>query len=176
MQYITIKDHIITGHFCGSFPDTKEVPIGEEYLEVNDFGGLVGDDIRIYEDTENWQIRHLADLVAESLVTIPEKKKLSDNGSSFVDMTTPELIEAGYLTLKDTEKVVNGEIAQKTKRELYDEGIITSAEYNEYIDSLRKAVYSSESDPIGMEVLRGETDKSVWLAKIAEIKQRFPKV
>ncbi len=178
MQYITVtvKDHIITGHFCGSAPAKKELKAGEEYIEINDFPGLVGEDIRIYEDTESWNLRRLADLAAEGLIQIPEKQKLSEDGSVFVDMTTAELVEAGYIKLAETEKIVNGEIVPKTKKELYDEGHITAAQYNEYIDALRKSAYSSESDHLALEVFRGEIDKSVWLEKIAEIKARYPKV
>ena len=48
-------------------------------------------------------------------------------------------------------------------------------EYNRYIDDLRQAAYAREADPLGMQVLRGELDKSEWLAKINEIKRRYPK-
>ncbi len=176
MQYITVKDHIITGHYCGVLPDEEEQSPGEEYIEVEDFAGIIGNDIRIYEDTETWQLRHLADLVEDGLIVIPEKQKLTDNGTAFVDMTTPELIEAGYLTLKPTEKIVNGEVIPKTKKELYDEGLITSAEYNEHIDTLRKAAYAAESDHLALEALRGEIEKETWFAKIAEIKEMYKKV
>ena len=65
---------------------------------------------------------------------------------------------------------------QKTEKEQYDAGLISKEEYNTSIDRQRKAAYRQEADPLGMQVLRGESDKSEWLAKIAEIKQRHPKV
>ncbi|WP_315449532.1 hypothetical protein [uncultured Treponema sp.] len=49
-------------------------------------------------------------------------------------------------------------------------------EYNAYIDRQRAAAYRQEADPLGMQVMRGDIDKDVWLEKIAEIKQRYPKV
>ena len=65
---------------------------------------------------------------------------------------------------------------QKTEKEQYDAGLISKEEYNAYIDRLRGTAYQQEADPLGMQVLRGELDKTEWLAKIAEIKQRYPKV
>ena len=63
---------------------------------------------------------------------------------------------------------------QKTEKERYEAGLISKEEYNAYIDRLREAVYRQEADPLGMQVMRGDIDKSEWLAKIDEIKQRYP--
>lgn len=38
----------------------------------------------------------------------------------------------------------------------------------------RQQAYSSEADPIAMQMLRDEATKSEWLAKINEIKARYP--
>jgi hypothetical protein len=38
----------------------------------------------------------------------------------------------------------------------------------------RRAAYAAEADPIGMQMLRDEATKDEWLAKIEEIKTRFP--
>jgi len=38
----------------------------------------------------------------------------------------------------------------------------------------RKIAYSNEADPIAMQMLRDEATKEEWLAKIDEIKARFP--
>lgn len=38
----------------------------------------------------------------------------------------------------------------------------------------RQAAYSAEADPIAMQMLRDEATKDEWLAKIEEIKARFP--
>jgi hypothetical protein len=38
----------------------------------------------------------------------------------------------------------------------------------------RQTAYSAEADPIAMQMLRDEATKEEWLAKIDEIKARFP--
>ena len=91
-------------------------------------------------------------------------------------MSEAEKVEAGLKALKDDEKIENGYIVPKTKKELYDEGKLSKEEYNLYIDELRQSAYAREADPLGMQVLRGELEKSVWLEKIAEIKKRYPKI
>jgi hypothetical protein len=41
-------------------------------------------------------------------------------------------------------------------------------------EALRQATYASEADPIAMQMLRDEATKEEWLAKIDEIKARYP--
>ena len=106
---------------------------------------------------------------------MPEGKKLNEAGTDFVDMTGAEKVSAGLIQLKVDEKIEGGYIVKKSKKELYDEGKLSKEEYNLYIDNLRQAAYRQEADPLGMQVMRGDIDKAVWLAKIAEIKQRYPK-
>lgn len=65
---------------------------------------------------------------------------------------------------------------QKTEKEQYDAGLISKEEYNVYIDRQREAAYRQEADPLGMQAMRGDIDKAEWLAKIDEIKRRYPKV
>ena len=65
---------------------------------------------------------------------------------------------------------------QKTEKEKFDDGLISKEEYNAYIDRQREATYRQETDQLGMQVLRGELDRAEWLAKIDEIKKRYPKV
>ena len=67
-------------------------------------------------------------------------------------------------------------VVKKTEKEQYDAGLVSKEEYNAYIDRQREAAYRQEADPLGMQVMRGDIDKAVWLEKIAEIKQRYPKV
>lgn len=38
----------------------------------------------------------------------------------------------------------------------------------------RRAAYTQEADPMAMQMLRGDALKDEWLAKIAEIKLRYP--
>jgi hypothetical protein len=44
----------------------------------------------------------------------------------------------------------------------------------EQIEALRKAAYREESDPLFFKWQRGEATEADWLAKIAEIKARYP--
>ena len=65
---------------------------------------------------------------------------------------------------------------QKTGKELCEAGLISKEDYNAFIDKQREAAYRQEADPLGMQVMREELDKEEWLAKIAEIKKRYPKI
>ncbi len=46
----------------------------------------------------------------------------------------------------------------------------------EQINSFRAAAYREESDPLFFKYQRDETTKEEWLAKVAEIRARFPDV
>nr|DAS10279.1 MAG TPA: hypothetical protein [Caudoviricetes sp.] len=174
MEYIEIKNNIIIGHYCGAMPKQKDPVI--EYRIIENCVANIGDDIRIYSDLQAGTKKPLAQLVKEGLVPVPEGKKLNEAGTDFEYMTEAEKVAAGLIQLKADEKIEGSYIVKKSKKELYDEGKLSKEEYNLYIDNLRQAAYKQESDPLGMQVVRGELDKSEWLAKIAEIKQRHPKV
>lgn len=174
MEYIEIKDNIIIGHYCGDMPEEKNPEI--EYRIIENCVANIGDDIRIYSDLQAGTKKPLAQLVKEGFVPVPVGKKLNEAGTGFEDMTEAEKVAASLIQLKADEKIEGDYIVKKSKKELYDEGKLSKEEYNLYIDNLRQAAYKQESDPLGMQVMRGELDKSEWLAKIAEIKQRHPKV
>lgn len=173
MIYFEIKDNIITGIYSGDMP--KEKHSDTEYLIVEWIYAKIGDDIRMYSDLLTGTKKPLTQLVEEGLVPVPEGKKLNGAGTDFVDMTEAEKVAAGLIQLKPDEKIEGDYIVKKSKKELYDEGKISKEEYNLYIDELRQAVYRQEADPLGMQVMRGELDQSEWLAKINEIKRRYPK-
>ena len=174
MEYIKIKSNIITGHYCGAIPEKNNPAI--EYRIVENCAANIGDDIRIYSDLQAGIKKPIAQLVKEGLVPVLEGKKLNEAGTDFVDMTEAEKVAAGLIQLKADEKIEGDYIVKKSKKELYDEGKLSKEEYNLYIDNLRQAAYRQEADPLGMQVMRGEVEKTEWLAKIAEIKQRYPKV
>ena len=174
MEYIEIKSNIITGHYCGAIPEKDNPAI--EYRIVENCAANIGDDIRMYSDIQAGIKKPLAQLVKEGLVPVLEGKKLNEAGTDFVDMTEAEKVAAGLIQLKADEKVEGTYIVKKTEKEQYDAGLISKEEYNAYIDRQREAAYRQEADPLGMQVMRGEVEKTEWLAKIAEIKQRYPKV
>lgn len=173
MEYIEIKSNIITGHYCGAIPEKDNPAI--EYRIVENCAANIGDDIRIYSDLQAGIKKPIAQLVKEGLVSVPEGKKLNEAGTDFVDMTEAEKVAAGLIQLKADEKVEGAYVVKKTEKEQYDAGLISKEEYNAYIDRQREAAYRQEADPLGMQVMRGDIDRSEWLAKIAEIKQRYPK-
>ena len=174
MEYIEIKSNIITGHYCGAIPEKDNPAI--EYRIVENCAANIGDDIRLYTDLQTGIKKPLAQMVKEGLVPVPEGKKLNEAGTDFVDMTDAEKVSAGLIQLKADEKVEGAYVVKKTEKEQYDAGLISKEEYNAYIDRQREAAYRQEADPLGMQVMRGEVEKTEWLAKIAEIKQRYPKV
>ena len=174
MEYIEIKDNIIIGHYCGELPEQTNPEI--QYKAVTGCAVNIGDDIRLYENMETGIKKPLAQLINEELITIPHGKKLNSAGTDFVDLTDAEKVSAGIISLKPDEKIDGDYIVKKTKKELYEESLITAAEYNAYIDTVRGAAYRQEADPLGMQVLRGDIERKVWLDKIEEIKKRFPKV
>jgi len=52
----------------------------------------------------------------------------------------------------------------------------TEAAYNlEQTNLARQAAYAAESDALFFKEQRGEVPEGTWLAKVAEIKERFPK-
>ena len=44
----------------------------------------------------------------------------------------------------------------------------------EQIDAMRRVAYQSEADPLFFKWQRGESTQQEWLAKIADIRQRYP--
>ena len=174
MEYIEIKDNIIIGHYCGAMPATKNPEI--EYINVENCNVNIGDDIRIYKDLLTGEKKSLKVLVEEKLVQTPKGKKLNKDGTDFEEMSKFEMVKAGLKTLKNDEKIEGENIIKKTHKELYDEGKLSKEDYNSFIDEVRQSEYAREADPLGLQALRGDIEKSVWLEKIEEIKKRYPKI
>lgn len=177
MEYferIEIENNVIINHVIGEKP--KKEKEGVTYIYGTNIQANVGDDFRFYKNVITGKKKSLKTLIAEKLVQIPEGKKLNEDGTDFEDLTEAEKVKAGLKTLKDDEKIEGDYVIKKTKKELYDEGLITKEEYNLYIDELREADYRQEADPLGMQVMRGDVEKNIWLEKIEEIKKRHPKV
>ena len=172
-ERLEIKENIIINHVIGKKPKTEKE--GVTYFYGKNIQANIGDDIRWYTDLQAGTQKTLTQLVMEGLVPVPEGKKLNEAGTSFEDMSEGEKVAAGLIQLKADEKIEGDYIVKKTKKELYQEGLISKEEYNAYIDRRRGAAYQQEADPLGMQVMRGDIDRDVWLAKIAEIKQRYPK-
>ena len=67
--------------------------------------------------------------------------------------------------------VQTGEITQVEGDIVYPAPVPPTREQQE---ANRRAAYSAEADPIAMQMLRDEASMEEWLAKIEEIKIRFP--
>ena len=174
IERLEVENNIITKHVIGKKPETEKD--GVIYIYGSNFQANIGEDIRIYEDIFSGKKKTLKKLVEENLIKIPEGKKLNSDGTDFEDMSEAEKVLAGITKLKSDEKIENGYIIKKSINEQYKEGLISKEEYNSYIYKQREIAYKQESDPLGMQVLRGELDRAEWLSKIEEIKKRYPKV
>ena len=173
-ERLEVKDNIIINRVIGKKPKTEKE--GVTYFYGKNIQACIGDDVRMYTDLQAGTKKPLTQLVKEGLVPVPEGKKLNEASTDFEDMSEVEKVAAGLIQLKADEKVEGDYIVKKTEKELYQEGLLGKEEYNAYIDRQREAAYRQEADPLGMQVMRGDIDKSEWLAKIAEIKTRYPKV
>ena len=174
VERLEVKDNIIINRVIGAKP--KREKEGITYIYGSNFQADIGDDVRMYEDLITGKKKSLKQLVEENLIQLPEEKKLNKAGTDFEDMTEAEKVAAGLIQLKADEKVEGAYVVKKTEKEQYDAGLISKEEYNAFIDTQREAAYRQEADPLGMQVLRGELAKAEWLAKISEIKKRYPKV
>ena len=172
-ERLEIKDNIIINHVIGKKPKTEKD--GITYFYGKNIQANIGDDIRMYTNLQAGTKKPLVQLVEEGLVPVPEGKKLNEAGTDFVDMSEAEKLAAGLIQLKPDEKIEGDYIVKKTAKEKYNAGLISKEEYNALIDKQRETAYRQEADALGMQVLRGELDKSEWLTKIAEIKKRYPK-
>lgn len=77
--------------------------------------------------------------------------------------------------------IVNGEPQQITteivssiEQEAQEVALQAQQAYQANIENFRRAAYTTEADPIFFKMQRGEATQAEWLAKIAEIKQRYP--
>ena len=174
VERLEIKENIILRRVIGAKPKVEKE--GITYIYAPNIQANIGDDVRMYEDLITGKKKSLKQLVEENLIQLPEGKKLNEAGTDFEDMSEAEKVAAGLIQLKADEKVEGAYVVKKTEKEQYDAGLISKEEYNAYIDRQREAAYRQEADPLGMQVMRGDIDRSEWLAKIAEIKQRYPKV
>lgn len=173
-ERLEVKDNIIINRVIGKKPKTEKE--GVTYFYGKNIQACIGDDVRLYTDLQAGTKKPLTQLVKEGLVPVPEGKKLNEAGTDFEDMSEAEKVVAGLIQLKADEKIEGDYIVKKTEKELYQEGLLGKEEYNAYIDRQREAAYRLEADPLGMQAMRGDIDKSVWLARIAEIKLRYQKV
>jgi hypothetical protein len=128
MEYITVKDGKISGHFCGD-----RLPEGA--IQVTDFWGNTGDPVTWYDD--KWQRKDEIELYRAGVKELPAGYRLNDGKTAVVEMSEVEKIQAGILKLPAGMKIENGVIAVKTPAEKLADGEITQEAY----DGLLKQQY-----------------------------------
>lgn len=65
------------------------------------------------------------------------------------------------------------ESARDAEEQAWADG--AAARTAEAVQNNRRAAYQSEADHLHLEEERGEVEAGTWIAKVAEIKARFPK-
>ena len=82
--------------------------------------------------------------------------------------TETEVVEsAGYLQLDDNSWVQAWSVRPMTEQELQ--------QLSQKKDKERRLAYQQEADPLFFKWQRGEGTQEAWLAKVEEIKARYPK-
>ena len=149
MEYITISDGKITGHYCG-----ETLPPGAKI--VNDFNGCPGDPVEFY--THTWQRKSDIELIQEGLIPIPLGYKL--DGDKLTEMSLAEKIQSGIEELPIGYKLEEGEILPLTQAEKIQSGIEElpigyKLENNEVIEmSLLEKIKEGISEiPKGLKIL-----------------------
>lgn len=89
--------------------------------------------------------------------------------------------DAVDITKQEHEELLSGQSKGKTivadasgRPMLQDPPEPTAEQIVAYVTGARAAAYVSESDPLFFKAQRGEATMEEWLAKVAEIKARFP--
>lgn len=92
MEYITIKNGTITGHFCGQF-----LPVGA--VEVKDFTGIVGEPVTYYNP--DWSRKKNIELIHSGLMSVPKGK---------LPMTDEAKLADGQITQFEYDQIKQGKI------------------------------------------------------------------
>ncbi len=139
MQYIIIKDGIVTEHGCGS-----TLPEGAQ--QVVDFPGVVGLPLAYYKD--DWSMKSQAELIREGLESVPEGFRF--DGEELVELTYEEKVAAGLEELPPGMKLEDGKLLPATDEELLAAGRITQEAYNER----KRGAIAAELDALDARTVR----------------------
>ena len=124
MEYIIVKDGIITDHLCG---DT--LPEGAVTVPDN-APVIVGTPLNHYKS--GWVPKTEIELITEGLVEMPEGRTWADDTHTALrDMTDTEKILAGLADIPAGMHIVSGELVHMTDDEQLAAGVIDEAEYTE---------------------------------------------
>ena len=135
MEYIKIENGIITAHYAGDMIDEDCIPLEDE------FWGCVGEPVEWYD--EHWNRIDDITLIESGKKEMPEGMKFDDNHTSLVPMNEDELIIAGVKPLPAHKKIVDGKLEEKTIREMWLDGSISTEDFARYKRRERDALLSS---------------------------------
>lgn len=147
MNYITVKDKKITGHYSG---DPAGIPKNRgEIIEVPGQNDIVVDYYVDEYNQENWKLRPLKDRIVDgSAKWVPEDMTCMDDSNELRFKTRVEMIRDGLDQLEPNEKIVGDEIVEKTLEEKLADGLLTQEEYDQIEQK-------EENDRVSQEIQSG---------------------
>lgn len=134
MEYIRIEKGIIAEHVAGEKPDG-------EWVEVKEFWGAVGEPVEWYD--KEWNRIDDITLYETGFRQIPDGMKLNDAHTDLMETSEEEKIIAGIKPIPLGQKIVDGKLEEKTQREMWQDGDISTEEFAERKRRERDAKLSS---------------------------------
>lgn len=141
MEYITVENQVITGHYA-----SDSIPEGA--IPVTDFIGRVGEPVSYYNP--DWSRKSDIELMLSGLMTIPNGYKINEEKTALQEMTEDEKIIAGIKDLPQGQKIEDGKILPMTDEEKLAAGQLTQEEY----DRIQQAKIISELNDIDKKTIR----------------------
>lgn len=135
MEYLKIENGIITAHYAGDMVDEDCIPLDGE------FWGCVGEPVEWYD--EHWNRIDDMTLYATGRRKIPNGMRINDDGTSLVEMTDDEKVLAGLKPVPFGQKIEDGRLVNKTSREMWLDGDITTEDYRQSKRMERDSLLSS---------------------------------
>lgn len=121
MEYIKVENGIITAHYAGDEPEEGCIPIEGK------FWGSVNEPVEWYDDS--WNRIDDMKLYATDKKKIPDGMKINDEGTDLVEMMDEEKVLAGQKPVPFGRKIEGGRLVDKTWREMWLDGDITTEDY-----------------------------------------------
>ena len=135
MEYLKIENGIITTHYAGDMVDEDCIPL------EGGFWGCVGEPVEWYD--EHWNRIDDITLIERGLKEIPVGMRVNDTRTGLVPMDEDELIIAGLKPLPPHQKIVDGKLEEKTVREMWLEGSISTEDFAKHKRRERDSLLTS---------------------------------
>lgn len=151
MEYITVKDGKIAGHFNGA-----TLPKGA--YEVNGFMGYVGEPVTFYNQ-ETWERLPQKELYLKGLLEVPAGYKINSTKTDIEELSTEEMVAAHLISqqrvditqieqdeqyLKDTDWYVIR--AKEIRKDVPAEVLTERQRCRDEISALRERSYDDEGN------------------------------